>query len=233
MGTRIPTKLRDAILQRDSYQCQRCGRSIYGIRYSLHHRRRKGMGGSRLLDTMANLVVLEGTGTTGCHGFVHTEASWAASYGRGWLVPNGVTPKKWPVRRFGRSWEQPGELWILADPHPQQMSGAGINAILGTRGSPMAVRFDTTTNTFVGDPDYCADCDEPLSDTGCGAPNCNGRCCMRCGTGCDREFFDPDDSVCAQAEAAEPDADHVERINRKRAGSRPVFVTAQPSEEYL
>jgi hypothetical protein len=83
----------------------------------------------------------------------------------------------------------------------------------------MVTRF----TTFTVDPDYCADCDEPLHDTGCGAPGCNGRCCLRCGTGCDREFFDEGDAA----------DDHVERINRARAAYGPVFITAQPSEEYL
>jgi hypothetical protein len=87
-----------------------------------------------------------------------------------------------------------------------------------------------TNRTFTVDPDYCADCDEPLHDTGCGAPGCNGCCCLRCGTGCDREFFDPDESVCAQTDAAD---DHAERIYRDRAAYGPVFITAQPSEEYL
>lgn len=79
------------------------------------------MGGSKLLHTMANLVVLCGwsvdPGT--CTAWVEVEDRPEAT-ALGWLVPNGVTPEEWPVRRFGQ-WEQPGEIWVPAKPHPRQV----------------------------------------------------------------------------------------------------------------
>ncbi len=113
----IPRPIRLAVLDRDEDCCQRCGRSVLSIRYSLHHRRPRKLGGSRHLHTMANLVTLCGTGTTGCHGEV--EADRPTSRAFGWLVPNGVTPEQWPVFRHG-SWQQPGDIWTACEPHPRQ-----------------------------------------------------------------------------------------------------------------
>jgi hypothetical protein len=125
VSTRIPAKLRVAVLDRDDHSCCRCGVSLEGSYYSLHHRRRKGAGGSKLLDTMANLVTLCGTGTTGCHGYI--EEHRAACYTLGWLVPNGATPEAWPVLRLG-SWQQPGDTWTAAAPHPRQLELGGTAA---------------------------------------------------------------------------------------------------------
>lgn len=117
----IPASIRKDVLRRDQFECQRCGRSIYGIRAAIQHRRPRGMGGSKLLHTMANLVLLcgftEDPGT--CTRWVEIEDREAA-YAAGWLVPMGYTPEEWRVRRFGAGWEQPGDVWVPADPHPDQ-----------------------------------------------------------------------------------------------------------------
>lgn len=120
----IPRPLRRAVLKRDLWSCQRCGRVIGDESqlfspYSLQHRDPRGMGGSKLLHTMANLVTLCGTGTTQCHGWV--ESHRPQSYAEGWLVPNGVTPEEWPVRRFGETYQQPGDEWLPAKPHERQI----------------------------------------------------------------------------------------------------------------
>lgn len=56
-------------------RCERCGCGLERNRggYSIHHRRMKGMGGDRRPDTHlpANLLLLCGSGTTGCHAVVH------------------------------------------------------------------------------------------------------------------------------------------------------------------
>ncbi len=117
----IPKKLRDDVLARDEFRCQRCRRWVGDRRwYSLQHRDPRGMGGPKLRHTMANLVTLCGTGTTGCHGYVESQRS--ESYEFGWLVPNGVTPEEWPVRRFGeKAYQQPGDEWVSVEPHPRQI----------------------------------------------------------------------------------------------------------------
>lgn len=118
-SSHVPARLRNAVLRRDDNSCQRCGLSLYGRDYSLQHRDPRGMGGSRSKHTMANLVALCGTATTGCHGDVESFREDARR--DGWLVPDGVDPEEWPVRRFGKRYEQPGERWTPAPPHPRQV----------------------------------------------------------------------------------------------------------------
>jgi len=84
------------------------------------------------------------------------------------------------------------------------------------------VYYDSEAGTFAIASDYCADCGEPLYDTGCDAPGCTARCCMDCGTGCDIEA-DPD-GRCASALAAESEDDRDARFDAERAafGLRPL-----------
>lgn len=116
-STHIPDPIREAVLERDNHACTRCGVAVRRPYYSLHHRRPRGMGGSRLLHTMANLVTLCGSGVDGCHGAI--ERDRPGSRATGWLVPNGAAPEGWPVLRGG-SWWQPGDEWTAAAPHPRQ-----------------------------------------------------------------------------------------------------------------
>jgi len=123
----IPKRLRRAVLQRDDYTCQRCGRVIgndtgdFFCEYSLQHRDPRGMGGSKLLHTLPNLVTLCGSATTPgmCH--AHVESQRLESWIEGWLVPNGVTPEEWPVLRFGETYQAPGVEWLPAKPHARQV----------------------------------------------------------------------------------------------------------------
>lgn len=121
-STHIPEPIRAAVLARDEYMCARCSDGLRASWYSLHHRRRRGAGGSKMLHTMANLVALCGTGTSGCHG--HIESNRRESYAIGWLVPNGVAPEQWPVFRHGQ-WAQPGKGWAECEPHPRQLELLG------------------------------------------------------------------------------------------------------------
>lgn len=115
----VPKKLRDAVLIRDEWCCQRCGLGIRRRDYSLQHRDPRGLGGSRKKHTLANLVVLCGTATTGCHGDVESFRNDAKR--DGWLLPDGVVPEEWPVFRFQARWEQPGERWEKSEPHARQV----------------------------------------------------------------------------------------------------------------
>jgi hypothetical protein len=67
----ISDAVRTAVLERDGHACVCCGRSIYGQRYSLQHRRARKAGGSRLrwIDQPQNLVTVCGSATSpdGCH----------------------------------------------------------------------------------------------------------------------------------------------------------------------
>jgi 5-methylcytosine-specific restriction endonuclease McrA len=118
----IPLAIRNDTLKRDGWMCQRCGRSIYGIRAALQHRRPRQMGGSKRLHTLANLVLLCGwtvdPGT--CTAWVEVEDRPGATRD-GWLVPMGVAPEEWPVLRFGVRCEQPGDEWLPARWHQRQI----------------------------------------------------------------------------------------------------------------
>jgi len=88
---------RDVAISRAGGFCERCGVWVVGRLGSVHHRRPRGMGGGRGLDTVENLVVLCGSGTTGCHGWV--ESFRAEAIADGWLVPrrSAAGPEDVPV----------------------------------------------------------------------------------------------------------------------------------------
>lgn len=78
--------------------CERCGDLIReGMEFSVHHRLPRGRGGR---NELPNLVLLCGSGVTGCHGQV--ESQRAASYDTGWLVETGVDPAEKPVLVINR-----------------------------------------------------------------------------------------------------------------------------------
>ncbi|WP_323986242.1 HNH endonuclease [Microbacterium plantarum] len=84
----------DLIVARDQGACARCGTPVShltrGIAWSVHHRRARGMGGSRdaWINEPANGVVLCGSGTTGCHGDIEKHRDVA--YDTGWLIRRGI-----------------------------------------------------------------------------------------------------------------------------------------------
>ncbi|MDX3661253.1 HNH endonuclease signature motif containing protein [Streptomyces sp. ID05-26A] len=121
-STVVPKSIKDGVDERDAGRCQRCGRAIGSGPWSRHHRDPRGMGGSTLLHTLANVVLLCGSATTprGCHHEVESQRKQAEL--DGWLVPMNIRAEDWPARRFGRDqYEQPGVEWTPAPPHPLQV----------------------------------------------------------------------------------------------------------------
>jgi len=96
---------RRIVRERDAGRCQMCGASIVDQPSSIHHRRRRGMGGSALLERASNLVRLCGTGTTGCHGFVESQRTLATV--RGWLLGFLDDPEATPLQCY--------DGWMLLD----------------------------------------------------------------------------------------------------------------------
>jgi hypothetical protein len=110
-GRRMPTKTKSgrteaelAAIERDGPNCQRCGkvlgapewRTSEWSEWSLHHRKLKGRGTPpREYDLVENLVVLCGSGTTGCHGWAHAER--LKSHEDGWTCWTGDTPADRPL----------------------------------------------------------------------------------------------------------------------------------------
>ena len=90
----------DMVLERAQYSCEACGSGVgdrRGVDYSIHHRRARAMGGSSDYTTNlpSNLMLLCGSATTGCHGFV--ESNRSAAVAAGWLVLSRTDPRKVPV----------------------------------------------------------------------------------------------------------------------------------------
>lgn len=88
------------LLVRSGYCCERCADPIHGERgvdWSVGHRRVRGMGGTRWpgINLTSNLVILGGSGTTGCHGEI--ESRRAEALRDGWLVPLTTDPAKVPL----------------------------------------------------------------------------------------------------------------------------------------
>lgn len=99
-GTRL------LIIERDGCRCVRCGKDLSRGGFNIQHRRARGMGGSRLATTAsaANGILLCGSGTTGCHGWVEVHREEARVNGWGvsqWEEPGDV-PVLYPNGRFYR-----------------------------------------------------------------------------------------------------------------------------------
>ncbi len=80
---KVSDETRFAVLARAFYKCERCNRDFQGYPASVHHRRPRMMGGSKnaMLHEMANLIVLCGTGTSGCHGWIESNRAIARELG--------------------------------------------------------------------------------------------------------------------------------------------------------
>lgn len=104
-------KLRALVEGRDRV-CVRCGRAVARDEDSLHHRIPRGRGGE---NSPENLILLCGSGTTGCHGWV--ERNRTAAYGLGYLVETGIDPADVPVTVAGWGWRYPTSAgaWIAPE----------------------------------------------------------------------------------------------------------------------
>lgn len=92
-----PSKVtKDGLLARSGGFCEVGGCSL-ADGFSRHHRRPRGAGGSRRADTnlLTNLLLVCGSGVTGCHGFIESNRTWA--YAHGYLVRQDHDPETTPV----------------------------------------------------------------------------------------------------------------------------------------
>jgi 5-methylcytosine-specific restriction enzyme A len=99
------TDTRKLVLARADNCCERCGRRITG-EYSIHHRKPRGMGGTKddRLNLPSNLVLLCGSATTpdGCHTSV--ERFRQAAIVTGWIVARTADPARVPVKFASGRW---------------------------------------------------------------------------------------------------------------------------------
>lgn len=94
---RIPKRVRDIVIEREDHCCIRCGQWAEGG--SLHHRRLRSAGGKH---TVENLVLIHGSGVTGCHGWCHANPLDALAEG---LIVRGYhDPAERPVKVYGHGW---------------------------------------------------------------------------------------------------------------------------------
>ncbi|MFN2636824.1 MAG: HNH endonuclease [Gemmatimonadaceae bacterium] len=91
-------KLRAQVEGRDKV-CVRCGKAVPRDEDSIHHRIPRGRGGE---NTVENLILFCGSGTSGCHGW--TETNRTAAYRLGFLVHTGIDPADVPVAVAGWGW---------------------------------------------------------------------------------------------------------------------------------
>jgi len=91
----------EAVLERAQGLCEACGEMILGnVRgedWSLQHRVARGMGGSRrpILNTPPNLLLVHGSGTTSCHGYIESHPVEATA--AGWRLHSTADPLAMPV----------------------------------------------------------------------------------------------------------------------------------------
>lgn len=96
-----------AVLKRDGYQCVRCGRGVRGDRgegWSVQHRRARGSGGTLRPDANATqtLILLCGSATTLCHGWIESNRTAAEPYG--WAIKSNEDPLTKPVKHSLHGW---------------------------------------------------------------------------------------------------------------------------------
>lgn len=97
---RIPDRVRELIYKRDGGRCPHCG-ATEGL--GLQHRISKGMGGSKLLDTPANLLTFCNTGNSD----LEADPEFAELGRRnGWKLSRWDDPLTTPVHDIntGHSW---------------------------------------------------------------------------------------------------------------------------------
>ena len=90
-----------AVLERAGYCCEICGKPLgdeRGVDFSIHHRKARGMGGTRWFgaNLPSNLMAIDGSGTTGCHGWIESHRFEAMACG--WLVSRYQDPTAVPAQ---------------------------------------------------------------------------------------------------------------------------------------
>jgi 5-methylcytosine-specific restriction protein A len=113
-----PTQVtREIVYARAGNVCEICYRPPH--MGSLHHRKARGMGGSRAkwINLPANLMLVCGSGTTGCHGKI--ESYRERSFDAGWLLRWGEDAE---VKPFV---DGHGDWWRLDNDGGKTRTGGG------------------------------------------------------------------------------------------------------------
>lgn len=111
---KVDEETRFIVFARAGYRCERCFKQLHGVfGVSVHHRRPRMMGGSKneKLHLPANLIVLCGSGTSGCHGWV--ESNRDKSRDHGYLIQKVDSAEIIPFR-------DDAGMWYLIDNNGQK-----------------------------------------------------------------------------------------------------------------
>lgn len=150
----VSKQIRRQVIQRDEGRCVITGEYLVDpdtleplTQYSIHHRRPRGMGGSKdpVTDSPENLLLVSGTGTTGSHGWIESHRSHALD--EGYIVPRWQDPAIVPVkhRLYGWAWPTPDGVWIPAVVGGQWIHGSYTRVLADLRGIPI----DPTDPDFI------------------------------------------------------------------------------------
>ena len=120
MSTGPSPATRQLVLERDGYRCVSCRSSIYGHGqgFSIHHRMPRGMGGTRNpeVNLPANLLLLCGSGTTGCHGWLESHREKAKEWG--YLIRRGTASPAFEPVLTADGWRRFDNDGGIADAYP-------------------------------------------------------------------------------------------------------------------
>lgn len=114
-GDFAPKTVRLMFEIREDSSCFYCRRGLTwegrGMSWSAHHRKPRGTGGTRdtAIGRISNGIVLCGSGTTGCHGWVESHRAEASDAGLLMSRLGSDDPVNVPVRRADGSW-----WWLTA-----------------------------------------------------------------------------------------------------------------------
>ncbi|MBW9093139.1 hypothetical protein JNB62_05540 [Microbacterium jejuense] len=117
-GDFTPQTVRTAFFDREKERCFVCRTPLRwedrGIGWSAHHRKPRGAGGTSdpRIGSIANCLILCGSGTTGCHGRIERNREVAKAVGL--LIPGNTTTEEYApasvrVRRMDKTW------WLLTE----------------------------------------------------------------------------------------------------------------------
>lgn len=150
--------VRRQVAARDTGRCVCCGAFVVDpesmhahAQWSIQHRKARGMGGTKdpAVNDPTNLLVLCGSGTTGCHGRVETNRAWARD--AGFAVSKWANPAVIPVRHWlhglafatADGWVPvpPGPEGVLAVAERSAALRAGVTGHVSHAGVEVAARW--------------------------------------------------------------------------------------------
>ena len=146
--TVLTRAMRHLVITRDLGRCVRCGLYVCDPetftprhQFSLQHRRARGAGGSKdpVTNSPVNLIVLCGTGTTECHGWVESHRVKAQRLG--FAVAQWQDPELVPVQHWlhGPAFVTAGG-WVPIGVGTEglRVAAAHLRAVCVARGIPVA-----------------------------------------------------------------------------------------------